>query len=84
MTYSVVEGGREILKSISSARDVFCFRKDLFIDLRLNVTSHPQKHHCLFDEEFISEEFGLKVMSMKYSDFSRWNPVAAFQIEVLS
>jgi hypothetical protein len=29
-------------------------------------------------------EFGLKVMSMKYSDFSRWNSVAAFQPEVLS
>jgi hypothetical protein len=31
----------------------------------------------LFDE-FISEEFGLKVMSIKYSDSSHWNPVAAF------
>ena len=39
---------------------------------------------CAVDEGFISEEFGLKVMSMKYSDFSRWNPVAAFQTEVLS
>jgi hypothetical protein len=38
----------------------------------------------LFDEGFIYEEFGLKVMSMKYSDSSRWNPVAAFQIEVFS
>jgi hypothetical protein len=38
----------------------------------------------LFDEGFISEEFRLKVMSMKHSDFSRWNSVADFQTEVLS
>jgi hypothetical protein len=35
----------------------------------------------VLDEGVIFEEL---VMSMKYSDFSRWNPVAAFQTEVLS
>jgi len=39
---------------------------------------------CGIDEALISEEFGLKVMSLKDSDSSHWNPVAAFQVEVLS
>jgi len=39
---------------------------------------------CGIDEALISEEFGLKVMSLKDSDSSHCNPVAAFQVEVLS
>jgi hypothetical protein len=50
---------------------------------QVNYRLNEKCKRCIF-EVLIPKEFGLKVMSMKYSDFSRWNPVVAFQAEVLS